>query len=565
MQREVLEVDVLIVGAGPAGLAAAYHLKKQIDAHNAAVDQGKGAGKKISEPTLLVIEKASEVGNHIISGAVMDPRGLRELIPDYVQKGAPIESPVLADDILMMTDQHGFHAPFLPPGMSNVGNEIVSLNALTRWLGKQVADLGVDIFTETAAWEPLIESGRLVGVRTGDKGVDKHGKPKSNHQLGADIRAKVTIVAEGSRGSLAKQLEKQFNLRGRNPQLYATGLKEVWEVRPERHQKGKVVHTVGFPLYGRAMGGGFIYHMNKNLVSLGLVVSLDYEDPLLDPHYEFQRFKTHPYVKSLLEGGKMLNYGAKTIPEGGYYSIPKCTFPGGILIGDTGGFLNMKKLKGIHLAFKTGMLAADAAVSALANDDSSAERLSQFDKGWQACWGHDELHKVRNFRQALQKGFILGGVLIGIQELTGGKGLIDPMPLEEGHKRMQTIHEHFGMPFAPREYKPPRIGTPENFDKVTDVFHSGATHEEDQVPHLHVADTTVCATKCFEEYGNPCQRFCPAHVYEMVPDGAEKGRVKLQLNFSNCVHCKTCDIADPYGIITWVPPEGGGGPVYQNL
>ena len=565
MERETLEVDVLIVGAGAAGLPAAYRIKKQIDVHNAAVDQGKASGKKIVDPTILVIEKSSEVGNHIVSGAVMEPRGLRELIPDYKEQGAPIETPVTSSEMRIMFDRKSWALPFHPPGMDNRGNEVISLNKLVRWLGQQVAGLGIDVLTDTPGAEPLIVNGRVVGVRTGDKGADKHGKPKSNFQAGTDIRARLTIFAEGSRGSATKVLVERLGLHGFNPQLYATGIKEVWEVKPEKHVLGKVVHTAGFPLYHSVMGGGFIYHMANRMVSLGLVVSLDYQDPLLDPHLEFQKYKTHPYVRDLLEGGKMLNYGAKTIPEGGFYSLPKSHFPGGLLIGDAGGFLNMQKLKGIHLAIQTGMLAADTAVDALAHDDVSAERLASFTRAFQAAWGHDELFKVRNFRQALQHGFVLGGVLIGFQVLTGGRGLVDRMRLEEGHKHMKTISEYYGTPFVERAYKPPRLDTPENFDKLTDVFHSGATHEEDQVPHLRVADTSICVTRCTEEYGNPCQRFCPANVYEMVPDEKDKEMLKLHLNFSNCVHCKTCDIMDPYGIITWVTPEGGGGPVYQNL
>src|SRR6266581_3026111 len=474
-ERESLEVDVLVVGGGPAGLAAAYHLRQL---------------KK--DLSIAVLEKGKEIGAHIISGAVMDPRGLDELMPDWKEKGGPIENPVEEDQVVFLTENHKFSLPIVPPPLRNHGNYIVSLNKFTRWFGEQVEKNGVDIFAGFAGAELLIDGNTVTGVRTGDKGIDKSGNPRGNFEPGIDIHAKITILAEGCRGSLTKQLIKKFNLnRESNPQVFAAGVKEIWNVPKERNTGGRVIHTMGWPLRNEEFGGGFIYNMADGHVSIGFVIGLDYLDPGLDPHERFQQFKTHPYVRSILEGGTLYSYGAKTIPEGGYWALPQYYFNGGMIIGDAAGFLNAMRLKGIHLAFKTGMLAAQAAFEALEANDVSARKLKRFEELVENSWVKKELWKVRNFHQAFEHGFFAGMIHTGLQMATGGRGLRN-------------------------------------------------------------------------RYRNkPCQFFCPAAVYEMVENGQDG--LRLRINFSNCVHCKTCDIMDPYEVINWVPPEGGGGPGYELL
>src|SRR5215467_2655325 len=426
-EREILEVDVLIVGGGPAGLAAAYHLRK--------------LNKDIS---IAVLEKGKEIRAHIISGAVMDPRGINELMPDWKEKGAPIENPVEEDHVLFLTKSHKFELPIIPAPLQNHGNYIISLNKFTRWFGQQVEKSGVDIFAGFAGADLLIEGDTLVGVRTGDKGVDKNGKPKSNFEPGIDVRAKITILAEGARGSLTKQLIQKFNLnKDRNPQVYAVGVKEVWDVPKEKNTGGRVIHTMGWPLRNEEFGGGFIYNMADGRVSIGFVVGLDYLDPRMDPHERFQQFKTHPYVKTILEGGALYSYGAKTIPEGGYWAQPQYYFNGGMIIGDSAGFLNAMRLKGIHLAFKTGQLAAEAASEALAANDFSASKLKRFEELVENSWVKQELWKVRNFHQAFEHGFAVGMIHTGLQMVTGGRGLHNRYSNKPGHKRMEQLTEYY--------------------------------------------------------------------------------------------------------------------------
>jgi electron-transferring-flavoprotein dehydrogenase len=444
--------------------------------------------------------------------------------------------------------------------LRNHGNYVVSINKLVRWLGGLAERSGVNLLPGTAGAEVLYEGGRVTGVRTDDKGVDRQGKPKSNFQPGYNLRAKVTVFAEGPRGSLTKDLVARLKLdEGANPQVYTVGVKELWEVPAGRLARGEVLHTAGWPLPSRQFGGGFIYALSETAISVGLVMGLDNEDSRFDPHEVFQRFKTHPWVRRLLDGGKLTRYGAKTIPEGGYFSIPRTSTDGGLIIGDSAGFLNAQRLKGIHLAMKSGMLAADVILEALSKNDTSAAALGAFDARWQSSWIHDELWKVRNFHQAFDGGFWRGLCHAALQQMTGGRGVHARYPTHAGHARMKRLSD------LPRPAGEPfKADGKLTFDKLSDVYHSATHHEEDQPSHLRIADFSICNDRCAREYGNPCQYFCPAAVYEMeeAPGGAGK---RLKLNPSNCVHCKTCDIADPYQIITWVPPEGGGGPHYDGM
>jgi electron-transferring-flavoprotein dehydrogenase len=536
-ERDTLDVDVLIVGAGPAGLAAAYRLRQLL-----------------KDASIAVIEKGKEVGAHILSGAVMDPRGLDELIPDWRSRGVPLVRPVDEDRVLYLTRNRKFTFPITPPPLQNHGNYVLSLNKLVRWLGTEIEGSGVDIFTGFAGAEPILDGNRLVGIRTGDKGVDKNGNPKGNYGPGIDIRAKVTILAEGVRGSLTKQLVSQLALdKDRNPQVYAVGVKEVWDVPKQKTAPGWVYHTMGWPLRNEEFGGGFIYNMEGGRVSIGLVIGLDYPDPQVDPHERFQLFKTHPFVRDLLDGGTLHAYGAKAIPEGGYWAQPRCAFDGGLIIGDAAGFLNSMRLKGIHLAIKSGMLAAEAAADAVKSNDVSAARLQKFEQLVEASWIKQELWKVRNFHQGFEHGFIAGILHAGLQLITNGRGIRNRYPNIAGHSRLSRLARG-GTAHPPRMTFDGKL----TFDKLTDVYNSGTAHDEDQPVHLIVTDPAICYPQCTKEYGNPCENFCPAAVYEMV-DG------RLQINASNCVHCKTCDIMDPYQVINWVPPEGGGGPSYDLL
>ncbi len=563
MEREVLEFDVQFIGAGPAGLAGAIHLADLIARHNQAAEAA--AGKALREVSIAVLEKASRVGAHGLSGAVMDPRAMRELMPDFLEQGCPVESEVTRDDVYMMWPGGRFRLPFVPPMLDNHGNYILSIGRLVEWMAGIAEAKGVFVVTETAAASPILENGRMIGVRTGDKGVDKKGANKPTFQPGAICNAKATVLCEGPRGTLGKVLEAELGLTaGRNAQVYSTGVKELWEMPTGRVDKGRVIHTMGFPLPNETFGGGFIYGMTDSLWSVGFVTGLDSHDPTTDPHRNLQLFKTHPMVASMLEGGKMIGYGAKAIPEGGWWAMPQLSADGLLLCGDTGGFLNGARLKGIHLAIKSGMLAAETLFDCLMAGDFSKERLAGYEKRVHGSWAAAELRSVRNFHQGFEHGLFAGMFNVGVGMVTGGRDwlLRDRVGNTPGHARMRHLAEvhRNGKPAAPR------FDGKLTTDKLADVYASGTMHDEDQPVHLLVADTSVCATRCRQEYGNPCQHFCPAAVYEMVPD-SERGpdALKLQINASNCVHCKTCDIADPYQIITWVPPEGGGGPDYKRL
>ena len=564
IEREQIEMDVVFVGAGPANLAGALWLKKKIGEHDDLVDRGLKPGNKIGEVEIGIVEKGSFVGAHILSGAVMDPIAIRELMPDFLEQGCPVDSVVTEDAFWYLTDKKSIDAPLVPPPLKNKGKYILSLSKMCEWLGEKCEEEGINIFPEFPASEVLYdENDRVIGIRTGDKGIDKEGHQKDNFEPGVDLLAKVTVLGEGSRGSLAKQLMARLGLmEGKEPQVFSIGVKELWEVPAGNFDQGKVVHTLGFPSDTQTYGGGWIYGMKDNVISIGYVTGLDYKDPNIDPHAEFQKFKTHPKVAEVLKGGKMIKYGAKTINAGGFWTMPRLYADGVLLVGDTGSFLNGQRIKGIHTAMKSGMLAAETIVDALGHGDTSSHHLRHFEEKVNLSWIYDELHPVRNFHASFQSGRWSALVNSGLQFVTKGLawGFLPKEHHVAGHERMEKIStvrtatsdRYAGVPFD-KEL---------TFDKITDVFHAGVGHDEDQPSHLHVLDTEICATRCAEEYGNPCQRFCPAAVYEMEE---RNGRKELKVNFSNCVHCKTCDIADPYQIINWVTPEGGGGPNYKGM
>jgi electron-transferring-flavoprotein dehydrogenase len=553
MQREQLEADVLIIGAGPGGLSCALHLANLIEKHNEA-----RKSPSLSAENIYVLEKGREIGAHQLSGAIMDPRGLHELVPDF-EKTAPLDAPVTGDAAYYFTESSSYKLPITPPPLQNHGNYVVSLNKLVKWLGGLVEKKGVNLFTQFAGRELLYDKNGIAGVLTEDKGVDKNGKPKDNFTPGYELRAKVTVLAEGPRGSLTKELVGKLKLDGLNPQVYGLGIKELWDVQPGKISTGYVAHTLGWPLSSDLYGGGWVYGLQNNRVSLGMVVALEYHDPLFDPHEAFQKYKTHPFVKNILEGGKLIRYGAKTVPYGGWYSMPRSYVDGGLIIGDSASLLNSQRLKGIHTAIKSGMLAAETIYEALCAGDTSAKTLSAYPQKLEASWIKKELWEVRNFHQAFHGGLYSGLVQAGLQFVTGGRGLSDPMRSEPGYEEYTKLNRPRTLLDQSARFKGDGKLT---FDRLTDVYHSGTRHEEDQPCHLVVLEPNICVDRCVREYGNPCQYFCPAAVYEMV---TEKGEPKLKINASNCVHCKTCDIADPYQIINWVPPEGGGGPNYEGM
>jgi electron-transferring-flavoprotein dehydrogenase len=558
VQREQLEADVLIVGAGPAGLACALHLANLIKKHN-----DSGAKPQFSAENIYVLEKGREIGAHQLSGAIMNPKALAELVPDF-EKSAPLDTPVTDSAALLFTRNSSYRFPITPPPFQNKGNYVISLSKITKWLGALVEAAGVNVFKEFGGAQLIFsrggreaadESDGIAGVITEDKGLDKNGKPKANFTPGYELRAKVTVLAEGTRGSLTKNLVAEKKLDNINPQSYGIGIKELWDVQPGRIQPGYVAHTLGWPVSTDMYGGGWIYGLSNNRLSIGLVLALEYADPQFDPHAAFQTWKTHPYVKRILEGGKLVRYGAKSLPYGGWYAIPRTYVDGALIIGDSGSFLDSQRLKGIHMAMKSGMLAAETILEALKTGDASSKTLSAFPQKIEQSYIKKELWQVRNFHQSFQHGMLRGFFHAAFQQISGGRGLIDPMRAHEGYKAYKKIN---GRP-APERFKGDGKLT---FDRLTDVYHSGTRHEEDQPCHLVVSDLNICSTKCVVEYGNPCQYFCPAAVYEM---SQEKDGVKLKISAANCVHCKTCDVADPYQIINWVVPEGGGGPNYEGM
>ncbi|MBL8520029.1 MAG: electron transfer flavoprotein-ubiquinone oxidoreductase [Betaproteobacteria bacterium] len=542
-ERESMEYDVVIVGAGPAGLAAAIRLK-QLNA-----DLG-----------VCVLEKGSEVGAHILSGAVMDPIALDELMPDWKAQGAPLTQAVTEDRFLFLTEAGSTRTPnwMLPKCFQNHGYYIVSLANVCRWMGAKAEELGVEIYPGFAAAEVLFDDhGRVKGVATGDMGIGKQGERTDRYQPGMELHAKYTFLAEGVRGNLGKGLQETFKLReGRDPQVYGIGLKELWEVKPDRHVPGLVMHTAGWPLQSDTYGGSFLYHMENNVVSVGFVVGLAYTNPYLSPFEEFQRYKTHPAVRGFFEGGKRIAYGARAINAGGLQSLPKLTFPGGALIGDDAGFLNASRIKGSHAAIKSGMLAAEAAATALAAGRAQDE-LTDYPTAFEKSWLHEELHRARNFKPWMSKGLYTGTLMVGIDQVVfGGKA---PWTLHHAHADHETLQKKTEA--TPIAYpKPDGVLT---FDRLSSVFISNTNHEEDQPAHLTLKNADVPVTTNLALYDGPETRYCPAGVYEFVE--VAEGQRKLQINAQNCVHCKTCDIKDPTQNIHWVVPEGGGGPNYPNM
>lgn len=558
-ERETLDVDILFVGAGPSSLSGAIYLAQLIESHNK--DAEKHGHAPLEMPTIAVMEKGPEVGAHQISGAVLDPSSLQELFPDFLDQGCPVESEVTEENVYFLTKTKAFRFPILPPQLHNKGNYVISLSKFTRWLGEKATELGINIFTGFAATKVLYEDKRVVGVATGDKGLDSKGKPKQNYEAGVNIRAKCTIFGEGVRGFLSKQLIPKLGLdQGKHLHTFETGVKEIWECPKGRVKPGMVIHTLGYPLSRKTVGGSFVYGMKNEQLVIGLVVSLNYSDPFLEPYKELQKLKQTPLISRFIEGGKSVAYGAKAIASGGYYAIPKLCFDGGMIIGESGQLLDMPRLKGIHIGMKSGMLASQAIFETLKEKKKFSQKdLESYPDALFKSKVGKELHQGRNFHQALSRGLPQAFIHLAAQQITSGRGFIDPMPTKLDRYHYKTVTQAHGK----KEAKIPDLEDQTHVvDKLTSVYNSGTLHDENQVCHLKIADFNQCYSECVEEYRSPCNRFCPANVYEMLK---ESGKWRLQLNFTNCVHCQTCDIKCPKDNILWTPPEGGGGPHYSIL
>lgn len=563
--RETMDVDVLIVGGGAAGLSCAYRLATEIEQHNQAVAAGTLQAEPIAEQMIVVLEKGSEVGAHSFSGAVLNQKALAELIPNYKELGCPIDAEVTKDAVYYLSETGSFKLPITPPPFHNVGKAIISLSKLNRWLASQCEAKGINIFPGFAAVEALYEGDRIVGVRTGDKGRDKNGQPKANFEPGLILKAKTTVFAEGTRGSLFKQVSKKLNLReGKNAEVFEEGVKEVIQMPAGTVEAGHVIHTMGYPL-NKSIGGTFIYTVPGDKIILGLVAYLDTQDPLLDPHRELQKLKTHPFIANMIKGGKVLAYGGKTLPAGGWYSMPKLYGDGFVVCGDSASMVDVQKLKGIHLAMKSGMMAAQTAFEAVKKQDSSAAVLQSYETAVHNSYVKDELYRVRNFHQTLSKGLIASLPLIALQEITGGRGLFDNMKAHVDAKETRPVDEVWGSEGANApENKLPATDGELMFDKLGSVYLTGTMHDEDSPNHLLLQNGDICRTVCEPKYKSPCVKFCPASVYEMLPSTVEAGKYDLQINYTNCIHCKTCDIKCPFENIDWTVPEGGGGPKYTE-
>ncbi len=568
IEREEMDCDVLIVGGGSAGLSAAYHLQNLINQHNEAIASGGKQGQAIEEPMIVVLEKGSEIGAHSLSGAVMNPRSLQEMIPDYKEKGCPIECDAKEDAVYYLTKEMAIKAPVTPPPFHNIGNHIVSISKVNRWLGEQAEAMGVNIFPGFAAVECLYgENDEVIGVRTGDRGLDKDGKPKDNFEAGMIIKSKLTIFADGTNSPLFKRVEKKLGLRsGRNPKSFELGCKEIIQMPAGTVEPGKVIHTAGFPL-DKSIGGSWIYTMPNDQISIGIVAYLDSEDPLLDVHRELQKWKTHPFMQKMLKGGRVIAYGGKTLPAGGWFSMPRLFHHGMLVAGDAAAMVDVKKLKGIHLAMKSGMLAAETALDAMIAEDFSESQLRSYKDRIDESFVKKELWKTRNFHQTLSKGLVASAPELALQELTGGWSFGNRLAVEhKDHESTEPVIDVWGPKGL--EHEDNQLPKPDNelfYDKLSSVYMTATGHDEDSPNHLRLQDASICSDVCSSKYNSPCNHFCPANVYEMIPKEGQNDKLQLQINYTNCIHCQTCDLKCPFDNIDWTLPEGGGGPNYTEV
>lgn len=559
-KNEEMEADILIVGGGSAGLSCAYQIQKKYNELK-SVNDPLVSGKEA--PMIIVLEKGSELGAHSLSGAVLNPIALKELIPNYLELQCPIESAVTGDSVYYLTQASSIKLPMTPPPFKNHGNYILSISKFNRWLGGLCEAQGVNVFPGFSAVEALYEGNKIIGVRTGDKGRDKDGTPKTNFEPGIIIKSKITIFAEGTRGSLFKAVSKKLNLRkGKNPEVFEEGVKEIIQCEKGSVVPGQVIHTMGYPL-SKSIGGTFLYTLPEDKIILGLVAYLDTKDPYLDPHRELQKLKTHPFIQKFIKGGTVLAYGGKTLPAGGWYSMPQLYGEGWMVAGDSASMVDVQKLKGIHLSMKSGMLSGEVALESYLKNDASEKFLNNYELKINQSFIKDELYKVRNFHQTLSKGMFKSLPMLAIQELTGGRGLFDKLPVHEDSKTTATVMEIWGENAGNnKELKLPQLEGRLFMDKLSSVYLTGTIHDEHSPNHLLLQNADTCRSVCEPKYKSPCTHFCPAAVYEMIPSEKYTDQKELKINYTNCIHCKTCDIKCPFENIDWTPPEGGGGPKY---